>query len=319
MSEPDVRAAWTAAHESSDIEVVRFSANDRTIAVGCFNGNIYIRSVVDSRLMYRIQAVVRSSPITSLRWHPSVPNCVLAASASGFVTCWHTESGQNLWLLEEPGNALNAIDCSPSGLHFATVGSDCAVRYYSLVGRQRLLELASKVYTQGRVTGHSSRVFSCQFVDDNVIASSGWDDTVLIWDTRGAQLVRSVFGTHICGEALCFLNRGRQMITGSWRDKQQLQLWDVGTGKVIRSVTIADPDGENALQIYSLSISKDEQHIAAGGSGRNCVMFFGTKALEEQAATEVYDCCVSSVHIGEMRYAYGLMNSQIYVAAGLPW
>jgi WD40 repeat protein len=60
-----------------------------------------------------------------------------------------------------------------------------------------LLELESKIYTQGRVTGHSLRVFSCQFINDNEIASSGWDDTVLIWDTRGAQLVRSIFGTHI--------------------------------------------------------------------------------------------------------------------------
>jgi WD40 repeat protein len=109
------------------------------------------------------------------------------------------------------------------------------------------------------------------------------------------------------------------MITGSWRTKQQLQLWDVGTGKVIRSATIADANGENPLEIYSLSISRDEQHVAVGGSGRNCVMFFGTKALEEQAATEAYDSCVNSVHIGVARYAYGLMNSQIYVTAGLPW
>jgi WD40 repeat protein len=169
------------------------------------------------------------------------------------------------------------------------------------------------------VTGHSSRVFSCQFINDNEIASSGWDDTVLIWDTRGAQLVRSVFGTHICGEALCFLDHGRQMITGSWRDTQQLQLWDVGTGKVIRSITVADADGANPLQIYSLSISKDEKHVAAGGSGRNCVIFFGTKTLKHQTATEEYESSVNSVHIGITRYAFGLMNSQIYVEAGLPW
>jgi WD40 repeat protein len=302
---------WTAIHENSDVSCVRISPTDQVIASGCFNGNIYLRSSSDSRLMYRIQAVLRSSPITSIRWHPTAPNSLISSSASGILSCWHIETNQKLWSIEEPTNSINSFDISPHNSHFATVGSDSIVRYYDFATRKKLLELASKIYTQGTVTGHSSHVFAAAFQNQNVIASSGWDDTVLLWDIRNAQMVRSIFGTHVCGEALCFVNQGKIMISGSWREKDQLQFWDVGSGKVMKSVSIGGQGEE--LQIYSLSVSKDENFVAAAGSGKNCVAFYRIKDYQCLAVTESYEACVNSVHMGIKKFAYGLMNSQLYV------
>jgi WD40 repeat protein len=289
------------------------------VAAGCFNGNIYLRSTGDSHLMYRIQAVLRASPITSVRWHPSIPKTVICTSASGIVSCWHIETAQKLWAIEETGNAINSFDLSPAGQGFVTVGSDAVVRYYNLSTHKKVVELASKIYTQGTVTGHSSHIFAGAFRDENVIASSGWDDSVLLWDIREGQIVRSIFGTHICGDALCFISGGRTMITGSWRDKDQLQFWDVGTGELQKSVSIGQADGTDSLQIYSLSVTRDGNFVAAAGSGKNCVAFFRIQDFRCVAVTESYGCCVNSVHMGAKKFAYGLMDSQMFVDAYGGW
>jgi WD40 repeat protein len=169
-----------------------------------------------------------------------IPHGLICASASGFISAWQIESGQNLWTIHEDDNSINAIGLSPDGRFLTSCGSDCAIRYYSLADRKLVKELTGKIYAQGQATGHGSRVFATVFMNENVIASSGWDDAVLLWDIRSGDVVRSIFGTHICGDAIAFSRDGRFMFTGSWRDKNQLQLWDVGSGKVTRSVTIGN-------------------------------------------------------------------------------
>jgi WD40 repeat protein len=155
-------------------------------------------------------------------------------------------------------------------------------------------------------------------MNDNVIASSGWDDTVLLWDIRGAQMVRALCGTHICGEALCFSDGGKTMITGSWRDRDQLQFWDTGSGKVMKSISIGARDGTGSLQIYSLGMSADRKFVAASGSGINCVMFYRLSDYECVATTDCHQSGINCAHIGARRYGYGLANSEIYVDK-FPW
>ena len=46
--------------------------------------------------------------------------------------------------------------------------------------------------------------------------------------------LRSIYGPHICGDSID-LHDG-QIITGSWRMKEQLQLWDMGSGELIETV-----------------------------------------------------------------------------------
>ena len=84
--------------------------------------------------------------------------------------------------------------------------------------------------------GHSNRVFSVKFVpeDDNMLVSGGWDNTVQIWDSRVEMAVRSFYGPHICGNAVDV--KDGMVLTGSWRQEHQLQLWDFGTGKLIEEI-----------------------------------------------------------------------------------
>jgi hypothetical protein len=59
--------------------------------------------------------------------------------------------------------------------------------------------------------------------------------------------------------------------------------------------------------------------VAAGGSGRNCVMFFNAKTLECVALTEPAKNPVTSLDVADKRFAYGLTNSEIIVDAFPRW
>jgi hypothetical protein len=56
-----------------------------------------------------------------------------------------------------------------------------------------------------------------------VLLSAGWDATVQVWDLRVGHAVRSMAGgSWVCGDGLHV--QGSRVLTGSWRDKQPLQV-----------------------------------------------------------------------------------------------
>eukprot|EP01017_Pseudomicrothorax_dubius_P006409 TRINITY_DN1181_c0_g2_i6.p1 TRINITY_DN1181_c0_g2~~TRINITY_DN1181_c0_g2_i6.p1 ORF type:complete len:310 (+),score=31.24 TRINITY_DN1181_c0_g2_i6:356-1285(+) len=122
-------------------------------------------------------------------------------------------------------------------------------------------------------TGHSNRVFSIKFVNDdpNILLTGGWDNTIRVWDIRESTSVRAIYGPTISGDSLDY-SQGT-ILTGSYRNKDQLQLWDFGTGKVIQNIDW----GGNSEQvyIYAAQFSKFVPHyIIAGCSGANQVRIF---------------------------------------------
>jgi WD40 repeat protein len=122
-----------------------------------------------------------------------------------------------------------------------------------------------------------------------------------------------MFGTHICGEAIAFSRDRKIMITGSWRDQDQLQFWDVGTGKVIRSYWVGDRRNNTPLKIYSLSISPDGDLVGMSGSESNQVVFYRVDDFSCVGYTEGFESCCSSVHLGERKFACGRTDSVVFV------
>ena len=103
--------------------------------------------------------------------------------------------------------------------------------------------------------GHSLRIFCAKFVkeEENLIISGGWDKTIKIWDGRSGDVVRNICGPFICGDAIDM--HDGYILSGSYHDVNQLQLWEFSTGKFCEEIAFQTPNeksaGHPACQVYS--------------------------------------------------------------------
>ena len=185
---------------------------------------------------------------------------------------WHITSGKCLHSTVEKNNQVLCIDYKSDGSQFATAGKDHTVRVYDEATKSMLVKMEGGL---GTITpGHSNRVFSLKFspTDPNIIISGGWDNTVQIWDTRVGHAIRSIYGPHVCGDSVDI--HGGVVLTGSWRPKDQLQLWDYATGELIETIPYESASREPSM-LYAAQFSKvNAGMFAAGGSGTNDARVF---------------------------------------------
>jgi WD40 repeat protein len=274
----------TISDNTSEVFCVKFSTDGKYLAAGCGDGAIRVFSTTQGKLTYNLQGGSNVAlPTTALQFRPVTPtsrtkNVLLAANAAGAVQHWHMTSGKCLHSLDEDdkeGNQVYALDYNDEGSQFVTAGKDKVIRIWDEATKSLVCSLAGGIgYSSKATPGHSNRVFSTKFKpgDENMVISGGWDNTVQIWDLRVGHSVRSIFGPHICGDSLDV--QGNEIVTGSWRQNDQLQTWDFGTGKLINTI----PWNTNSLtssgpscMLYATCFSKEGQgrFNAAGGSGAN--------------------------------------------------
>lgn len=173
----------------------------------------------------------------------------------------------------EPQNSIMCMDYNLDGSRLATSGKDFNVRVYDEDMKAVSVLFPSASWKQ---SGHNNRVFSIKFVHDNpnILMSGGWDSNLIIWDMRVGESVGSLFGPNLSGDSIDY--KDGQVITGSYRSKDQVQLWDLGKRKVIN--TIKWPDSEHAY-IYTCQFSKTpgNKDIMVGSVGQNEVRLFEEK------------------------------------------
>jgi len=269
----------TITDNTSEVFSVRFSPDGRFVAAGCGDGAIRIFNSHTGALAYNLQGGSSVAlPCTAVRFRPTTEegrtkNVLLAANAAGAVQHWHMTSGKCLHSTqEEDGNQVYALDYNFEGSQYLTAGKDKCVRLYDEATKTLITKMEGGIgFSRDSTPGHSNRVFSCKFVpsDENMVISGGWDNTVQIWDTRQGAAVRSIFGPHLCGDALDI--HSNTIVTGSWRATNQLELWDFRTGEKISDVPWHVRPDQQPCMLYAAQFSRDPhgRFIAAGGSGAN--------------------------------------------------
>ena len=98
--------------------------------------------------------------------------------------------------------------------------------------------------------GHSNRVFSIKCITDkpNVFISGGWDSKIRVWDVREKNCVRGFYGPHISGDSIDY--KKGQVLTGSYRNQEILQLWDFASGELVKTLKV-DTKEHDAAYCYS--------------------------------------------------------------------
>lgn len=265
---------------------VRFSTDGKFVATGCGDGAIRVFNAQTGALAYNLQGGSNVAlPTTALRFRPvtattRTKNVILAANAAGTVQHWHMTSGKCLHSMEEENkNQVYALDYDAEGARFVTAGKDTAVRVYDEATKSLIVTMQGGTgYSVKTTPGHSNRIFSVKFLpsDENIIVSGGWDNTVQMWDIRLGCAVRSIYGPHICGDALDIV--GNRIVTGSWRAQHQLEVWDYVEANKLHDIPWHVLTSQAPCMLYAAQFSKEGQgrFIAAGGSGVNEAKVFDT-------------------------------------------
>ncbi len=256
-----------AGQESTEAYSVRWNNDDSLLAAAHGDGTVRIFSAADGRFLRRLNCRVSPEqlPVTAVRWRPGVReelnNVLLCVTANGAIMHWLVEEARELHRTVVQDNQCLCADFNPDGTAFAVGFKDAFIRLYDEETCRPLLELANSL---GERKGHSSRVFSVKWADENTLISGGWDNSVLIWDLRDRAVTRTIVGPHLCGDALDF--NGHFLATASFAMEEQLQVWEVSTGRKLRAQTLRY--GQKPCMAYAVQFSKLDAGftLAAGGT-----------------------------------------------------
>ncbi|XP_078739701.1 uncharacterized protein LOC144953055 [Lampetra fluviatilis] len=250
---------WTCVHVLRDADTLRH---------GDTRGHAETRRHAETPR----HALRHGVPVTSLVFLPQTDTerdiRLVATYASGRVSLWAVSLRWACPLAREATHTLCAA-ASPSGAWVATGGGDGALRIYDV--KTRSLALTCSPSASSHVMdGHSSRIFAVQWhpESENFFLSGGWDNTVQFWDRRMPHSVRSLYGPHVCGESLHFDSSGSQILSGSWRKRQALQVWDSGSGSLIRDIP-PEADGERS-SVYACRWLGDGLAVSGGCDPNAC-------------------------------------------------
>ncbi|CDW82968.1 wd repeat protein [Stylonychia lemnae] len=131
---------------------------------------------------------------------------------------------------------LNCLDFNLTSEKLAVAGNDSKVKIYNEHSPDKELLMTLKP-TGRNFPGHTNRVYALKFsnTEENILYSSGWDDTVQINDLREGGSVGIISGTHVCGDAIDVCEN--LLVAGNYRNQKNLMLFDLRkTNKVLQFI-----------------------------------------------------------------------------------
>ena len=192
--------------------------------------------------------------------------------------------------MKEPENSIYCCEFSAAGETFFTAGKDSKIRQYDTFSNKMIQEMSKD--SPSTTIAHMSRVYSLIQTPalPSIMFSGGWDNKVIMWDTRTGNGTMSFGGPNICGDSLDV--RDNYLLTGSWREKNPLELWDIRTGKTVKSAQWGKGD---VCYIYSAKFSQRSDFIVAGGSESTSLKIFMQKDLTNRERLGYFAGTVNTV------------------------
>ncbi|XP_060071699.1 uncharacterized protein LOC132551564 [Ylistrum balloti] len=255
---------------------LQYSYDGMVLAVGFGNGAIRLYESKTGKMLQELRkARYGGLQIMCMRFHPKNHHILLAGTAEGKVFECNIKDGNITEVITEKGNEINCLDFDMYGSMFATGGKDLAIRLYHANNYKldRTIEGFSNKQnpTEIESAGCSMRVFALKFHPETepIFVTGGWESHLKIWDSRiGDQpVVRTIHGPHICGDSLDI--RGYEILTGSWRKKDALQVWDYSEGKVKQDVNF-ELNGKDGAYLYCSQFCDNNVIMASGSCTNSC-------------------------------------------------
>jgi WD40 repeat protein len=179
---------------------------------------------------------------------------LLSCGGDRLIHVWDAATGQEVKQLKGHTDEVLGVAISPDGRMVASSGYDCQLRLWNL-------DTGELIASPGNVQGLGA-AFS---PDGKLIATWAKDHMVRLWDVKDRIEVRCLKGHKEWVRAGAFSADGSHLLTGTWPSDgngpvarpSDLKLWEVGTGKLLRTIDLLpranahgvaiSPDGWQAL------------------------------------------------------------------------
>ena len=117
--------------------------------------------------------------------------------------------------------------------------------------------------------GHSNRIFSVKYSEENTIISGGWDSNVIVWDARSGKACGGVFGPSIGGDSIEV--DGEFLYTGSYDHQGKVQVWDLRSFNMVNETSLG---GDQKAKIYCIKFSSDSERkvLVVGNTGESPIV-----------------------------------------------
>ncbi|NEA57206.1 helix-turn-helix domain-containing protein [Streptomyces sp. SID13666] len=282
----DHRAAGTLTGHSGGVRAVAFAPDGATLASGGADGTVRIWDVAGRRLLTTLTG--HTDQVLSVAFAPD-GKTLASSSADRTIRLWDAVGRQPLTTLTGHNDEVLSVAFAPDGKTLASGSADRTVRIWDVAEQRPLATLTGHnddinavafsregtavISTSGdgtaklwdtathRVTatlaGHTDYVLSIAVGPGNLLATAGFDQSVVLWD-----LGRSALTTRPFAELWqsAFSPDGR-LLASAGADRT-VKLWDVTHRR-----RLADLTGHDG-SVFAVAFSPDGRLLASAGADR---------------------------------------------------
>lgn len=279
---------WQYETENGDgILHLSLSFNGQDLSLSQWNGNINIVSSNTGRISYTIPFIDKSAVVNCSSFHPT-NRILLCSGTSGHVCICKYQTGNYMWSTHDSKDVTYSCTFSLNGDYFITGGKEAKIKVFDT-------ETGKKIHSFSKddesALFHSARIY-CVIRDpnnNNIFVSGGWDQRVIIWDVRQPNDAVHIGGPNICGDSVDI--KSDMILTGSWRPKDQLEIWDMKSLGLIKRSNFSKDDN---CQVYSAKFALSSDFLVAGGSDCASIRVF-EEDLSPKERLGYFDAPVTSV------------------------